>query len=358
MESLGRNVRDKHKWHKKPSYKVAELAMWELSSNKTGEPIVLNLSEKNVSKRLADARASYSEDGPDALCVLTGKPTIRLTDAGGAQGSPDRVHSALKGDDPKQRWQWVRYFEQLGKNAMSAKKFRIFLDDLVDNSNYARSDAFIKCYEDVELYSDDEQSNTLLREVGAKRVFDVPKASTIFNNQGVTEGRGKAKRKWISTGMNTMFGKFGSTCSCTGVKGGLRNDLTMNRYVDKEGGKFTDHSEESCLPLLGFVNYAVRALGMFRTKERLKEYCDDNNIDMKKGKFFVFNTIVRPWIDDLRSYQATKRNKPPQGDDNKNDDDGEGAGEEEEDDDDDEGAGEEEDDDDEGGDDNDDDIEF
>jgi hypothetical protein len=312
MKSLGRDARDKHKWHEKPSYEAAELAMWELSSNKTGEPIVLNLSEENVGKRLADARASYSEDGPDALCVLTGKPTIRLTDAGGAQGSPDRVHSALKGDDHLQRWQWVRLFEQLGKNAMSAESFDNLLDDLIIN-NTPRCDVFIECYEDQKLYWDDEQANTLLRKFGAERVLDVPKASTIFSNQGVTEGRGKARRKWSRTEMDTMFKKFGSTCSCTGVKGGSRNDLTMNRYVDMEDGKFTDHSEESCLPHLAFVNYAVRALGMFRTKERLEEYCRVNNIDMKKGKFFIFNTIVRPWIEDLRSHQAKKRNKPPHG---------------------------------------------
>ena len=123
--------------------------------------------------------------------------------------------------------------------------------------------------------------------------------------------------------MDTMFEKFGSTCSCAGLYGGPKNDITMNRYVDKEDDEFTDHSEESCLPHLVYVNYAVRALGMFRTKERLVKYCDENDIDMTKGKFFVFNTIVRPWIDDLRSYQEAKRNMPPHGGEKEEDDDDE-----------------------------------
>jgi hypothetical protein len=274
------------------------------------DPAILHYSPSPV--ELQDSRAWFSSHCNEIIGVETKFPLIFLSSTGSGcllgynMFSFDQGDVTKAADEVGQVWIcdclfWNRLMG--GVTPFNPSQRIQFLTSLVKYYNTPLADAVIQCY--VERNTDHEANKHLLQ-FGIQRNFDVAKSSVIYHNQkaGSIERLGYSNRDWEKPEMEEAWRKMCSLCLTTGIHDRVL-DITWNRFTDD-----LRHNEADCISNLVRLNDAIHSHKAFHSQENIREYCEEHGISMNQHRIIIFNTIVRPIIEQIIRVQARKFHLP------------------------------------------------
>jgi hypothetical protein len=213
--------------------------------------------------------------------------------------SCDQGDPSINADGIGQVWTFGTWFWNRLMGSMSPAQRFDFIASVTIHYNSLLADAVIHCY--VKQLSD-ASSNTYLIPFGMERNFSVAKSSRIYHSQkaGSIERLGYSNRDWEKPEMEEAWRKMCSLCVTTGIHDSIL-DITWNRFTDD-----LRHNEQDCISNLVRLNDAIHSHKAFRSQDTLQAYCHENDISMNQPRIVIFNTIVRPIVEQIIRVQARK----------------------------------------------------
>jgi hypothetical protein len=274
------------------------------------DPAILHYSPSPV--ELQDSRAWFSSHCNEIIGVETKFPLIFLSSTGSGcllgynMFSFDQGDVTKAADEVGQVWIcdclfWNRLMG--GVTPFNPSQRIDFLASLVIHYNTPLADAVFHCYQEDMT---DEQANAYLSPFGMERNFSVTKSSRVYHKQktGSVERLGYNNRDWLESQMKEAWRKMCSLCVTTGIADHVL-DITWNRFTDD-----LRHNEADTISNLVRLNDAIHSHKAFHSQETLQAYCDEHGIPMDQHRILIFNTMVRPIIEQIIRVQARKFHLP------------------------------------------------